>query len=109
MDCGTTQDGSTKSTTTSFQHLPNILEHSLQSLEVVVKYKGHASPSPEHPISVRTHINYTPGIGKIVPRNITLLVGEKLCRVNNYTPGIEKIVPRNYTPGRGKIVPRNLN
>ena len=26
-------------------------------------------------------INYTPGRGKIVPRNITLLVGEKLCRV----------------------------
>ena len=38
--------------------------------------------------------HYTPGRGKIVPRNIiTLLVGEKLCRVN-------------YTPGRGKIVPR---
>ena len=26
-----------------------------------------------------------------------------------YTPGRGKIVPRNYTPGRGKIVPRNLN
>ena len=25
--------------------------------------------------------NYTPGRGKIVPRNITFLVGEKLCRV----------------------------
>ena len=27
-----------------------------------------------------------------------------------YTPGIEKIVPRNiiYTPGIGKIVPRNI-
>jgi len=24
---------------------------------------------------------YTPGRGKIVPRNVTLLVGEKLCRV----------------------------
>ena len=35
---------------------------------------------------------YTPGIGKIVPRN--------------YTPGIGKIVPRNYTPGIEKIVPR---
>ena len=23
-----------------------------------------------------------------------------------YTPGRGKIVPRNYTPGRGKIVPR---
>ena len=42
---------------------------------------------------------------------ITLLVGEKLCRVNNpiyYTPGIGKIVPRNYTPGIEKIVPRNV-
>jgi len=40
---------------------------------------------------------YTPGRGKIVPRNV------------NYTPGRGKIVPRNvnYTPGRGKIVPRN--
>ena len=30
----------------------------------------------------------------------------------NYTPGKGKIVPRNvnnYTPGRGKIVPRNVN
>ena len=26
-----------------------------------------------------------------------------------YTPGRGKIVPRNYTPGRGKIVPRNVN
>ena len=25
-----------------------------------------------------------------------------------YTPGRGKIVPRNYTPGRGKIVPRNV-
>ena len=24
----------------------------------------------------------------------------------DYTPGRGKIVPRNYTPGRGKIVPR---
>jgi len=28
-----------------------------------------------------TIINYTPGRGKIVPRNVTLLVGEKLCRI----------------------------
>jgi len=28
---------------------------------------------------IMTH--YTPGRGKIVPRNVTLLVGEKLCRV----------------------------
>jgi len=29
---------------------------------------------------------------------------------DNYTPGRGKIVPRNinYTPGRGKIVPRNV-
>jgi len=30
---------------------------------------------------------------------------------SNYTPGRGKIVPRNvinYTPGRGKIVPRNI-
>ena len=26
----------------------------------------------------------------------------------HYTPGRGKIVPRNYTPGRGKIVPRNV-
>ena len=48
--------------------------------------------------------------GVRLPLDITLLVGEKLCRVNNlnnlYTPGIEKIVPRNYTPGIEKIVPR---
>ena len=33
----------------------------------------------------RNIINYTHGIEKIVPRNvnITLLVREKLCRVNN--------------------------
>ena len=33
---------------------------------------------------VNTHMHaptYTPGRGKIVPRNVTLLVGEKLCRV----------------------------
>ena len=42
-----------------------------------------------------------------MPRNVTLLVREKLCRVNNYTPGIGNKVPRKYyTPGRGKIVPR---
>jgi len=28
-----------------------------------------------------TNRYYTPGRGKIVPRNVTLLVGEKLCRV----------------------------
>ena len=38
----------------------------------------------------------------------TLLVGEKLCHVNNYTPGRGKIVPRNYTPGIEKIVLRNV-
>ena len=31
------------------------------------------------------------------------------CHNCDYTPGRGKIVPRNYTPGRGKIVPRNLN
>ena len=30
-------------------------------------------------------------------------------RVVCYTPGRGKIVPRNYTPGWGKIVPRNVN
>jgi len=44
--------------------------------------------------------NFTPGRGKIVPRNV----------INYYTPGRGKIVPRNinYTPGRGRIVPRNI-
>ena len=41
--------------------------------------------------------NYTPGRGKIVPRNVTLLVGEN-CSANAIY----------YTPGRGKIVPRNV-
>ena len=35
---------------------------------------------PLHVIDAQ--LSYTPGIGKIVPRNVTLLVGEKLCRVN---------------------------
>ena len=30
---------------------------------------------------------------------VTLLAGEKLCRINNLN---------NYTPGIGKIVPRNV-
>ena len=29
--------------------------------------------------SCRFIVRYTPGIEKIVPRNVTLLVGEKLC------------------------------
>ena len=49
--------------------------------------------------SYGTHQYYTPGRGKIVPRNVTPLVGEKLCRVMYII---------NYTPGRGKIVPRNV-
>ena len=46
---------------------------------------------------LQLYLNPQAPLSQTVPHvviDITLLVGEKLCRVNNYTPGRGKIVPR---------------
>ena len=54
-----------------------------------------------NPILYLFHIiqdhNYTPGGGKIVPRNVTLLVGDKIVPRNVTLLVGDKIVPRNVT------------